>query len=196
MADIEGTGRNWRTTFLRIVAGHRHAGGLKQASLDGRRGDWTRILTLVAVDTCQELGWQACAKGHPLPVLPEVRSEYLTIDVVAFPSDVGLWQFPVAAIELENSADEDRIAYSLWKVLCLRAALRIVYCYRQSRDECAAMRRHLEHSVLAALSPEQRHMLHGETVVVIGTRDEADTFPYAFFKWFVLDHSTATLRSM
>lgn len=33
-------------------------------------------------------------------------------------------------MELENSRDSERIAYSLWKVLCVRAELRIVFCYR------------------------------------------------------------------
>ena len=36
-------------------------------------------------------------------------------------------------IELENSSREDMIAYSLWKVLCVRADLRVVFCYRKQR---------------------------------------------------------------
>jgi len=34
------------------------------------------------------------------------------------------WRFPSAIMELENSPGEDQIAYSLWKVISVRADLR------------------------------------------------------------------------
>jgi hypothetical protein len=40
------------------------------------------------------------------------------------------WPLPLAAFELENHAKDDRVAYSLWKVLCLRVGLRVVFAYR------------------------------------------------------------------
>ena len=36
--------------------------------------------------------------------------------------------------------------------------------------------------------------LSGETLVVVGSRDESATFPYGFFKWWKLDTNTGTFR--
>ena len=53
--------------------------------------------------------------------------EYLALDVVAFePAGDRRWRFPIAAVELENSTEHDRVAYSLWKVLCTRASHRVL----------------------------------------------------------------------
>ncbi len=89
------------------------------------------------------MGWAAAAKGHRLAPLPEPRSEYLSLDAVAFADGGGRWRFPTAVFELENDASEDRIAYSLWKVLCGRAELRAVFCYRRDADEAAPLVRRL-----------------------------------------------------
>ena len=82
------------------------------------------IPTEAVVQTCVSIGWQAEQKGSKLDTLPIQHFEYLSLDVVAFCSDPGgKWRYPFAAIELENSRDDERIAYSLWKVLCVRSEL-------------------------------------------------------------------------
>ena len=185
----------WRQVFLQTVQRHRNTESLRMASLEGRLGDWTETLTTVVVDTCEALGWEACGKGHPLDLFPETRSEYLTIDIMAFSGGNSDWRFPTAVIELENSSQDQRIAYSLWKVLCIRAKLRVVFCYRQNREERSSLLQYLGRSVLRALEPMDRSRLQGQTTVAVGTRDDAETFPYGFFKWFDLDRNTASFRS-
>jgi len=89
------------------------AGELKQAASAANLGAWTRALTEAAIRTCSGLGLMASAKGHKLELLPIHRSEYLALDVMAFAEGEKRWRFPVAVMELENSAREDQIAYSL-----------------------------------------------------------------------------------
>ena len=95
-------------------------------------------------------------------------------------------------MELENSKDDNRIAYSLWKVLCVRADLRIVFCYRRSADESSTLIRFLRTEVIQAMALMNRMNLEGETLVVVGSRDDSGTFPYRFFKWWQLDTNTGT----
>ncbi len=41
--------------------------------------------------------------------------------------------------------------------------------------------------VIGGLSPSERLALGGETVIVIGNRGEGETFPWGYFKWWLLD---------
>lgn len=182
----------WRAAFLQTVQQHERAQPLKDAALAGRLGAWTKELTAVAVSTCQSLGWQASAKGHLLELLPVTGSEYLGIDVMAFAGGKTRWRFPAAVIELENSQSDDRVAYSLWKVLCLRADLRIVFCYRRTTAKGSALMRSLREEAIEAIGLAGRMKLEGETLVVIGSYDSSSTFPYGFFKWLRLDNNTGT----
>src|SRR5690242_4244516 len=134
----------WKAAFLEIVQQHEHALPLKEAALEGRLGAWTKELTAIAVSTCRAIGWQASARGHALELLPVTGSEYLGMDVTAFPEGKKRWRFPSAVIELENSQSDDRVAYSLWKVLSVRANLRIVFCYRRSAAKSSALVRALQ----------------------------------------------------
>lgn len=169
---------------------------LRAAALNERLAAWTEALTRVVVATCEALGWQASAKGHQLEFLPEPRSEYLALDVMAFPEGEKRWRFPAAVVELENSIGDGRIAYSLWKVLCVRADLRAVFCYRKDAERGPALVRFLRDEVVHAMTLAGRVSLEGETIVVVGCRDESEYFPYGFFKWWQLDPSAGTFSLM
>ena len=180
----------WRTTFFDVVQQPEYAARLKEASLRNANSQWTQTLTDAVVAVCQARDCTAAAKGHPLEFLPESRSEYLSIDVIGFEISDQRWPFPTVAIELENSQKDDRIAYSLWKVLCLRARLRIVFCYRPSPDAGPDLIKFLDAHVLGSMRIEDRLNLQGDTIVVMGYRNKSDTFPYGFFKWWKLDINT------
>ncbi len=186
-----GLGECWREAFWKAVQQHEIAGPLKQASLERRLGEWTRLLTATAVETCLAVGWRASARNHKLDLLPVPRSEYLALDVMAFAGGAQRWRFPVAVLELENSSAWDKVAYSLWKVLCVRADLRIVFCYSR---EGSALVRFLADEVIRAMGIAGRMETAGETLVVVGKRDEAATFPYGFFDWWELEKNTGTFR--
>ena len=109
---------------------------------------------------------------------------------MAFMEGRDRWPFPVAAIELENSRNDDRIAYSLWKVLNLRVKLRAVFCYRPSPAQGPELVRQLGEGVIGSLTIEQRLKIDGDSLVIVGYRNKAETFPYGFFKWWELDYNT------
>lgn len=182
----------WISTFVQTVQQHERATPLKEAALEGTLGDWTKELTAVVVSTCQAMGWRASAKGYRLELLPVIGSEYLGMDVMAFAEGKKRWRFPSAVIELENSQNDDRVAYSLWKVLAVRSDLRIVFCYRRSSAKGSALVRALREEVIDAMGLAGRMRLEGETLVVIGSYDSSSTFPYGFFKWWRLDNNTGT----
>jgi hypothetical protein len=193
---METLAEKWQAAFLQTIQRHEVAGPLREAALREALGNWTRELTNVAVRTCEVLGWRASAKGHRLTLLPFSRTEYLSLDLMAFEEGRNRWAFPVAVLELENSRNDDRIAYSLWKVLCVRADLRIVFCYRRNPEQGSALMRFLRDNVVHEMGLTGRTQLAGESLVIVGSRDESATFPYGFFKWWDLDKNTGTFRLM
>lgn len=195
MADVE----RWRDAFASTVRERETAEPLKQAALDERLRDWTTLLTGVVVHSCRSIGWTAAAKGHVLGELPQAGQEYLGLDVMAFEQvGVGLahdgaavpWRFPVAVFELENSRADDRVAYSLWKTLCVRASLRVVFAYRRDWSVGMELVQHLGRGVIGAMSIDTRVALDGDTLVVLGSRGEGDTFPHGYFKTWRLNTNT------
>jgi len=180
----------WWNAFLQHVQVSANAAPLKEASLAANLTEWTRLTTAATVQSCEEIGWRAAARGHRLSLLPESGEEYLGIDVMAFPkpdASSARWPLPVAAFELENSPRDDRVAYSLWKVLCLRVTLRVVFAYRQNWEQARLLVDLLSRDVVAVIPPEQRVALAGETAVITGSRGEGETFPYGYFKLWLLD---------
>jgi hypothetical protein len=184
----------WQAKFWEIVKEPDSANALKEAAINERLGDWTEILTAAVVRTCESVGWQASARGHKFNLLPVRRSEYLGLDVMAFTNGDKKWRFPTAIVELENSQDVNQIAYSLWKVLCVRAGLRMVFCYCRNPEDRSSLVSLLSQQVISALDLSVRAQLKGETLVVVGSRAASATFPYGFFKWWRLDKNTGELR--
>ena len=186
----------FRDSFFTVVQGDTLAAELKQAAASANLGAWTQALTEAAIRTCRAIGLIASAKGHKLELLPIHRSEYLALDVMAFAEGEKRWRFPVAVMELENSPREDLIAYSLWKVLSVRADLRIVFCFRKNREKIPALLRHLREEVVEAMGLAGRVKLEGVTLVVVGSLSESGTFPYGYFGWWSLDTNTGIFERL
>lgn len=185
----------WWEGFLHQVQESNRAAPLKEASLTENLAEWTRLTTEAVVRSCESLRWEAAARGHRGSRLPEQASEYLALDAMAFPNrddSDGRWPLPVAVFELENSPRDDRVGYSLWKVLCVRAPLRMVYAYRRDWEQTRKLMDHLATNVVASLSPAERLALDGETAVVTGSRGESETFPHGYFKLWLLDTNLGT----
>lgn len=188
-------GQRWFGAFMETVKAHDSSGALRDAAQGGELGPWTTALTAAVVATFPAMGWQGAAKRHRSRLLPEAREEYLTLDAVAFEAAGKLrWRFPTAAFELENSPSDDRVAYSLWKVLCVRADLRVVFCYRRDPAEASELIRELAEQVVQSMEIPTRTGIGGETLVIVGTRNDAATFPYGFFKDWTLDINTSRFR--
>jgi hypothetical protein len=185
----------FRSCFNRQAQQPQFGPELKAASQAGRLGTWTKALTGCVVATCHDVGWRASSRGHGCELLPVCRSEYLALDVMAFVEGEKRWLFPSAILELENSQQPDKIAYSLWKVLCVNADLRIVFCYRKDATDAPALIQHLKSEVIEAMSLQGRLNLEGRTFVVVGSRNDAETFPFGFFKWWELNTHTGRFES-
>ncbi len=185
----------FRAALMDTLRDDIHAGPLREAALAGRLMSWTKALTTAAIDTCSRLGWDASAKGHESQLLPVSRGEYLGLDVIAFARDERRWRFPFAVMELENQAHEDFIAYSLWKLLSVRATLRVLFCYRKEASQAGPLKTHLQDDVIGSMNLGTRAALEGDTLLVIGRRAEAETFPHGFFAWWRLDANTGRFEN-
>lgn len=163
---------------------------LREAALREELARWTTALTALVVASLDSLGMPTAAKGHRCSALPVVREEYLGQDVMAFVAGSAGWRLPQIVCELENSAKENLIAYSLWKVLCVRCELRVVFCYRAKPAEAVGLVISLAEQVIAPLDLGVRQNLGGETLVIVGSRDDAHTFPNAFFSLWKLNLNT------
>lgn len=192
-------GERWAEAFANVIRQREVAEPLKQAALAERLRDWTTLLTGVVVRSCRDIGWTAAAKGHALAALPQGGQEYLSLDVMAFESlaidgdqarKSSAWWFPVAVFELENSRADERVAYSLWKILCIRASLRVVFAYRPDWAAGVGLVQRLEHDVIGAMSIDARVVLGDDTLIVLGSRGEGDTFPHGYFKTWRLNTNT------
>jgi len=179
---------SWRDAFVEQIRRPAVKEALKQAALAEELVSWTSNLTTAVVRACEGLGWAAAAKWNPCRRLPQPGKEYLSIDVMALPGELApRWPFPLAVFELENHRKDDRVAYSLWKVLCIRAGLRVVIAYRPDWERSRQLVAKLTEDVLGGLRPEQRAGLGGQTVLVVGNRGEGETFPWGYFKFWMLD---------
>lgn len=180
---------SWRSAFQDRLEDPTVAGPLKVASLEEDLKSWTACLTTAVVESCQLQNWTAAAKGHLLDANPKPGQEYLNIDVMAFeprPESVR-WASPTAVFELENARTDTRIAYSLWKVLCVRAKLRVVFAFRRDWETSRKTVTAVCEDVIGGMSIADRMDIGGETLIIVGNRGDGDSFPWGYFKCWRLD---------
>jgi hypothetical protein len=88
------------------------------------------------------------------------------------------------------------MAFSLWKVLMVRAQVRGVFVYCQDRDDIPTLVRTLTDAVIPGLSRTALEEAAPGLLLVVGTRAKADDFPYGFFYEWVLNPQAATFRRL
>ena len=179
----------WYTEFVEVIRTSAIGYPLRDASLAGDLRSWTASLTQAVVMSCQQMKWQAAGLAHPLDLLPKSGQEYLSLDVMGFDSasSSGRWPMPIAAFELENHKTDDRVAYSLWKLLCVQTKLRVVFAFRPDWDTGRESVRSIGKDVIESLSMQQLHDLAGDTAMIFGNRGSGSHFPDGFFKCYLLD---------
>ena len=69
---------------MRTVKAHEASSALRTAAEAGELKAWTAALTGMVVGSFPAVGWHGAARGHRSELLPVSRSEYLSLDVVAF----------------------------------------------------------------------------------------------------------------
>lgn len=180
---------SWLASFQDRLEDPAVAGPLKVASLEEDLKSWTACLTTAVVESCRLQKWTAAAKGHLLDANPKPGQEYLNIDVMAFApqTETVRWAFPAAVFELENARTDTRIAYSLWKVLCVRASLRVVFAFRRDWESSRNTVNAVCDDVIGGMSIEERMEIGGDTLIIVGNRGDGDSFPWGYFKCWRLD---------
>lgn len=188
--------RDWtRALYATLGSDRRTTGELREAAVAGDLTRWTQALTGLVTESLRGLGLEVAAKGHRCTLLPVEREEYLALDLTAFHVAGSAWHFPVAVCELENSARDDVVAYSLWKLLCIRHALRVVFCYRSTRSEASRLIETLTDRVVGGMALRDRERLSADTLVFVGSRSESDTFPYGFFQAWCLNRNVGRFET-
>jgi hypothetical protein len=189
--------KEWYYALRKVICRDDFAEPLREAALAHYLGQWTRLLTRAVVETCRSYGWVASAREHEAKALPVPRQEYLGLDVIAFDTDspeaAPSWRLPVAVFELENREDEDIIAYSLWKVMAIRCALRGVLCYQRQSGKVPALAASLVRVVDAM---EVSRGEENPLLLVVGTRSKAGMFPDGFFQPYYWDKEWRRFRSL
>jgi len=157
-----------------------------------KRKQWTNILTEVVVGSCNSVGWNCTAKNHERDLLPFARarkeqSEYLTLDVVALRDSESAWSFPVLVAELETKQDSLRIFYDLWKISCIHARNKYLFCIQKNNADIDLLIKKINAEFLPSLHKTSFNTIHGDTFIIIGNLSKRGDLPHDFFECWKLD---------
>ena len=141
------TGQQWLSSFIESLA------ELEEESNTNKDAEWTRFMVKVMKLIGKKTNNYVISKD---PDNKRDSGEYLNIDAL-FIDNLAYdnwnsedWDPPVlpsAAVELENNDSFEKITYCLWKILCLRAEVRVLICYQKNEAKIAALKRHLEDTI-------------------------------------------------
>lgn len=144
------------------------------------RPEWTEFIGVALDHAAAKMSLNPTRRR---PVGNLESGENLTIDVMLF--DKAAWKklykrnsyydafiLPEAVIELENIDDKIRIAYCLWKLLCIRSALRILICYQANENKIRKLIMHLRDVVTKGNLKKNDK---GELFIVVGNEGVAES---------------------
>jgi len=170
------TGRLWLNYFIRVVVS-KHQEYPKDKKW--KDPEWTRFMKEVMGRVGEEMN---CEVARIRPENKEESGEYLTID--AFFIDKAAYDprqkydkwdpfvLPRAVVELENKYyDSEKISYCLWKILCIRAPIRVLICYQKGADKVTTLKQHLEDVIWQGSLMKGTD---GDLLVIIGDDDLVD----------------------
>lgn len=185
-------GERWTSHVFATIQAHRgSAEDLKRVSVDADLARWTALLTTTVVVSYERLGWQAAGKGRRCNALLVGRNQHLSEDGMAFPQSAARWRCPVAVSGLESATRPDRVADSLWKILCVPCDLRNAYRYwPYATTASASAFASSRGEVVSGVPLTERVDPEGETPVVVGPRNDSETFPHRFFQISQLNSNT------
>jgi hypothetical protein len=182
------TGRLWLNHFTRIVVSEhqKHPQGVK-----GGDSGWTEFMQSV-MDRVAEV--MNCRVARIRPENEDESGEYLNIDAMYIDNAAYIpknkydrydpFVLPRAVVELENSDKLDKISYCLWKILCIRAPIRVLICYQRGADKIITLKQCLEDVIWQGSLMKESD---GDLLVIIGDdrlRDEASWEEYfSIFEW-------------
>lgn len=116
-----------------------------------RDPEWTEFMRDVMDGVGKKMN---CYVARLRPGNKEFSGEYFNIDAVFIDNaeydlikEGSKWDpfvLPRAVVELENDYNFGEISYCLWKILCIRAPIRVLICSQKGGEKVEALKRHLE----------------------------------------------------
>ncbi len=186
-------GRLWLKYFTDIINSRKI--NLKYKKYHGKKwtpSKWTDFM----YDIMDGVGKKMkCHVVHRRTEKKEYSGEYMDID--AFFIDNAEYELikkkskewdpfvlPRAVVELENNFDVKRISYALWKILCIRAPIRVLICYQRGSGKVATLKKQLEDVIWRGSLMKGTD---GDLLVIIGdeNKDEESSYGdyFTVFEW-------------
>ena len=175
-------GKQWIDSFMKSL------NELEDQSNTKSDGEWTKFMAKVMKAMEKKTNWRVISRDSE-----ERRDsgEYLNIDAMfldksAYPSNwnIGDWDpyiLPSAVVEHENDYGFEKIAYCLWKIVCIRAEVRVLICYQNNKEKIDSLTKYLEKIVKKSKLMEK---VQGELFVIIGNDEEKKSSWKKYFKIF------------
>ena len=148
--------------------------------------EWTRFMTKVFSKTGEKIN---CYVQSRFTEDVKNAGEFLNMDAMYFSNeDIKDWRsdfapiaLPPIVIEHENQYLIQKIEYCLWKILCIRAQLRILICYQDNIRDIYALKKKLEKMI------ERLKISNNEDVLIIigDEKNENSSWPEYFncYEW-------------
>jgi len=159
-------GKSWLKYFEQIIELER---GKAKLGTPPKDSEWTSFMQGVMDKVGEELN---CKVTRIRPEDEARSGEYLNMDAFfvdeVFKSKADGYDplvLPRAIVELENSFDINKISYCLWKILCIRAPIRVLICYQSGPQNVERLRQSLEKVIQdGGLMKDDK----GDLLVIIG----------------------------
>jgi hypothetical protein len=155
---------------------------------------WTKFLGKVICDVGEKTDCYVAMRREEVGD-DECSGEYFDIDALfidnkEYENENNNWDpfvLPSAAIELENNPRHDKIAYCMWKILCIRTQLRVLICYQGSSNKISDLISCLTQVISKGNLLEGNNNNDGELLVLVGD----DSLPeetewidyYSIYEW-------------
>jgi len=179
-------GRLWLNYFISAVVAEEPS----KKNLGGR--DWTEFMRGIMDRVAEKMN---CLVVRLRPGDKESSGEYLNIDVLFIDNaeydlnKESKWDpfvLPRAAVELENRYNRNKIAYCLWKLLCIRVPISVLVCCQPGARirNVPNLKQHLEHVVWQGSLMKGTD---GDLLIIIGDGSVAREAPwgeyFTVFEW-------------
>lgn len=181
-------GRLWLYYFTKVMESKYRKQPKDKGWTDAQ---WTEFMKGVMDSVGKKMN---CYVARLRPGNKDFSGEYLNIDAVFIDNaeydlvrSGGKWDpfvLPRAVVELENSYDIGRISYALWKILCIRAPIRVLICYQKSADKIASLKQRLETVIWQGSLMKGTD---GDLLIIIGDDSAEAKMPleeyFSVFEW-------------
>lgn len=179
-------GRNWINCFIEVIE---NATTETQLS-DGK---YTEFMGGVLDQVGEKLNCYVVRKRSEES--GDESGEFLTIDAMFIDNveyehgvkgkrDEDVFALPRAVVELENSPKFEKVAYCLWKLLCIRSPIRVLACYQKGERYISDLVKYLQDAIW------ERGLMKddsGDLLVIIGNESAPEDYKweeyFSVYEW-------------